>query len=145
MGSEVKLTLSRRVTWGEVDSAGIVFYPHYFRWFDTATHELFRSTGLPLRELERGGITVPILSAGAEFRAPLRYDEEFTIDSRFVDVREKTFRVQHDVSTPDGRRLTEGWELRGWARKGPESIHLEPIPSRERALLRGGSDAAVSP
>lgn len=133
-----EITLSRRVSWGEVDSAGIVFYPNYFQWFDTATHDLFRANGLSLKDLAREGVVVPILSVGAEFKAPLHYDEEFRLRSWFTDLTEKTFRVRHALSSTDGKVLSEGWELRGWARKSPEGIHLEPIPARHRAVLAGG-------
>ncbi len=133
-----EITQSRRVSWGEVDSAGIVFYPNYFQWFDNATHDLFRANGIALKDLAREGVVVPILSAGVEFKAPLHYDEEFRLRSRFADLTEKTFRVRHEVSSPEGKTLSEGWELRGWARLGPEGIHLEPVPARHRAVLEGG-------
>ncbi len=36
-----------RVRFGDVDRAGIAYYPHVFRWFDVAAEELFRAAGLP--------------------------------------------------------------------------------------------------
>ena len=143
MGASFRRT--QRVAWGETDSAGIVFYPNYFRWFDTATHELFRSIGLPLRELEQRGYLVPILSVSAEFRRSLRYDDEFTIDSTVAEVEEKTFRVHHQVRSAEGKSLSEGTELRGWVGKGGDGPHLLPIPAEYRELLaRGGHVAAHS-
>ena len=43
MVNECQLT----VAWGDCDSAGIVFYANYFRWFDEASRRLFVRAGLP--------------------------------------------------------------------------------------------------
>ena len=60
------------IEWGDCDSAGIVFYPNYFRWFDASFHHLLRANGLDPRVLtERYGIIgTPIADAGARFVRP---------------------------------------------------------------------------
>lgn len=42
---------TRSVEWGDCDPAGIVFFPRYFAFFDTGTHELFALAGVPTQEL----------------------------------------------------------------------------------------------
>ena len=39
--------LSHEIAWGDCDDAGIVFYPHFFRWMDTAFHRWLRERGVP--------------------------------------------------------------------------------------------------
>ena len=41
-----------RVNWGDTDMAGIAYYPNFFKWFDIAGHQFFRSAGLPPAQLE---------------------------------------------------------------------------------------------
>ena len=41
------------VQWGDLDSAGVVFYPHFFAWADAGTHQLFRAADLPMDRLLR--------------------------------------------------------------------------------------------
>ena len=36
---------AHRIGWGECDSAGIVHYPYFYRWFDQGTHEVMRKAG----------------------------------------------------------------------------------------------------
>lgn len=40
------------VNWGDTDKAGIVYYPNFFKWFDIAGHQFFRSCDLAPAKLE---------------------------------------------------------------------------------------------
>jgi YbgC/YbaW family acyl-CoA thioester hydrolase len=133
--------LAVKVRWSEADPAGIVFYPRFFEWFDLGTEALFESLGLPWRELfpaERI-VGVPIVETGAHFTAPVRYGDEVRIETTVSDVREKTFRVEHEVSV-GGRRCATGFEVRAWVAQ-PESpggpLAARPIPPRVTARLKG--------
>ena len=97
--------LAVTVRWSEADPAGIVFYPRFFEWFDLGTEALFEAIGLPWRDLfpaERI-VGVPIVETGARFAAPVRYGDLVRIETTVSEVREKTFRVEHEISV-GGRR-----------------------------------------
>ena len=133
--------LAVKVRWSEADPAGIVFYPRFFEWFDLGTEALFESLGLPWRELfpaERI-VGVPIVETGARFAAPVRYGDEVRIETTVSDVREKTFRVEHEVSV-GGRRCATGFEVRAWVAQ-PDSpggpLAARPIPAGIVARLKG--------
>ena len=38
------------VSWAHCDTAGIVFYPNFYIWFDQATEHLFLKTACPTRK-----------------------------------------------------------------------------------------------
>ena len=61
----------RRVEFADCDSAGIVFYPNYYVWFDRAAERLFMSVGLSYHNMEaQHGISVyPFLRAGQNISA----------------------------------------------------------------------------
>ena len=135
--------LAVKVRWSEADPAGIVFYPCFFEWFDLGTEALFEALGLPWRELfpaERIA-GVPIVETGARFTSPVRYGDEVRIETTVSEVREKTFRVEHEVSV-GGRRCATGFEVRAWVAQ-PESpggiLAARPIPAGVAARLRGES------
>ena len=62
---------------------------------------------------------VPIVETGARFASPVRYGDEVRIETTVSEVREKTFRVEHEVSV-GGRRCATGFEVRAWVAQ-PES------------------------
>src|SRR5574341_974625 len=96
----VEHTTSVQVRWSDVDPAGIVYYPRFFQWYDLGSEMLFLALGLPWPETSpRYGIVgVPIVESGSKFVSPARYGDELAIRSRVAWVREKTFRVEHDIA-----------------------------------------------
>lgn len=124
-----------RVQWGETDAAAIVFYPNYYRWFDAATHDLFRVLGYPVSRMLDDAVAVPLVEAQAQFRFPLRYDDEVTLLSRVVEARVRTFRVEHTILRGD-QVCCEGYEERIWVRLLPGGeIEAQAIPDEVRAFI----------
>ena len=117
------------IEWGETDAAGIVFYPNYFRWFDRATHTLFKSIGLPISELTtKYGYAHPIVDSGCRFFSPLRYDDQVRLETTVVEVRERTFKLEHQVFKQD-QLVGSGYEVRAWVKnEGEGKIKAIPIP-----------------
>ena len=65
------LQLDVRIVWGDRDEQGIVFYPKYFHWMDSAFQALLNDAGQSLRAMREGyGIVgIPIVDANARFLA----------------------------------------------------------------------------
>lgn len=127
------------VRWRDADPAGIAFYPRFFEWYDLGTETLFESHGLSWpATFERYGIVgVPIVESGSTFLSPVRHGEVLTIRSSVAWVKDKTFRMEHEISV-DGRLCARGFEVRAWVRRpepagGP--LRAEPIPAAVRAVL----------
>jgi YbgC/YbaW family acyl-CoA thioester hydrolase len=135
--------LAVKVRWSEADPAGIVFYPRFFEWFDLGTEALFESLGLPWPEMFSASqiVGVPIVESGARFASPVRYGDEVRIETTVSEVREKTFRVEHEVSVGP-RHCATGFEVRAWVAR-PEhpggALAARPIPAGVVARLKGES------
>ena len=82
---------------------------------------------------------VPIVESGARFASPVRYGDEVRIETTVSEVREKTFRVEHEVSVGP-RHCATGFEVRAWVAR-PEhpggALAARPIPARIAARLKG--------
>jgi YbgC/YbaW family acyl-CoA thioester hydrolase len=126
------------VEWGDIDAAGIVFYPNYFRWFDHAAHALLRKLDCAPADLLRRGYVVPLIEAASRFLLPVVYGDQLVIESTVVEIRTRAFRLRHQVLRgPDV--VAEGNEVRVWARAGtgsPPTLDLEAIPDDVRARLQ---------
>jgi len=139
----VSHALTVKVRWSEADPAGIVFYPRFFEWFDLGTEALFESLGLPWPEMFSASqiVGVPIVESGARFASPVRYGDEVRIETTVSEVREKTFRVEHEVSVGP-RHCATGFEVRAWVAR-PEhpggALAARPIPAGVVARLKGES------
>jgi 4-hydroxybenzoyl-CoA thioesterase len=132
-----------QVRWGDVDPAGIVFYPRFFEWYDLGCEALFAALGLPWPEAfpKYEIVGVPIVESGSRFVAPARYGDLLTITSRVAWVRDRTFRMEHTIAAGPTICAT-GFEIRAWVARPAspgERLHARPMPADVARRLRGDS------
>ena len=137
----VEHTTPLPVRWGDVDAAGIVFYPRFFEWYDLGCEALFAALGLPWPELfpRHGIVGVPILESGSRFVSPARYGDTLAIRAVVAWVKGKTFRMEYEISA-GGRLCAAGFEVRAWVKppSAPgQSLQAVPIPEAVARRLRG--------
>ncbi|PLR78741.1 acyl-CoA thioesterase [Bacillus sp. V3-13] len=128
-------TIELLVNWGDTDKAGIVYYPNYFKWFDIAGHQFFRSCNLSPQSLEdERNIILPLIDVGCTFEKPVLYDDIITIHTSVIEVNNKTIKLSHQVFKGD-LRSGYGYELRGWVYQSPEGMKAVTIPEDVREIL----------
>jgi 4-hydroxybenzoyl-CoA thioesterase len=102
-----------RVSFGDCDPAGSVFYPHVYAWFDRTFHEWLRrfgGHGALCRSL--GIIGVGVMEAGAQFQRPLREGNVLSLSVSVEHWGRKTLRLAYEGRV-DGEIVFVGTELRG--------------------------------
>ena len=67
--------LEHRVSYGETDAMGVVYYANYLHLFERGRSELIRSLGLSYAVVEERGIFLPVREAACRYLAPARYDD----------------------------------------------------------------------
>jgi 4-hydroxybenzoyl-CoA thioesterase len=133
---------NRTIMFSDCDNAQMVFYPNYFQWFDRATQNMFNEVGLVWSKMwpDYNIAGVPLVDAQASFNAPLRMDDEITIDSWVEDWTGKVGTLRHNICKGEHVHV-QGTEKRVWAIKAPErpkGISAESIPREVLDLLCGG-------
>jgi 4-hydroxybenzoyl-CoA thioesterase len=120
----MKSTFIVPVEFGDTDPATIVFYPHFFRWFDASAWRLFAKVGLTLDVLqdEFGLIGLPIAEARSKFITPARLGDTLEITSYVTNWKRKSFDVVHEVLN-GGVLCAEGVETRVCARYKEDDSH----------------------
>lgn len=68
-----------RVRYAETDKMGVVYYANYFVWFEVARADLLRSLGWSYREMERAGVSLPVIEAQCQYHRSVRYDDEIDV------------------------------------------------------------------
>ena len=88
-----RFTTELTVQWGDVDLAGVVYYPHFFRYFSIAETEFYRSLGPTMLEIEDGQeIRLPRVDAGCKFLNPAHFGDNLTISLEIACIGEKTIK-----------------------------------------------------
>ena len=119
---------AHRVSYGETDTMGVLYYAEYMHIFERARSELIRSRGMSYRQVEERGLYLPVREAQCRYRAPARYDDltyvhawisdwgraSVTFTYEFFAEDKKTFlaagMTQHACVGKDGRPVpVPGW------------------------------------
>jgi 4-hydroxybenzoyl-CoA thioesterase len=124
------------IQFGDCDPAGIVFYPNFLRWMDSASLHFFAACGVPpWRETERtrGIVGTPLLEVNVRFIRAATYPERIEIHTFVEAWRAKVFVHHHTIKRGD-QVLCEGRETRTFVKREDGRIRSIPIPADIRAL-----------
>ena len=81
-------TITVRVRYAETDQMGIVYHSNYFIWFEMGRVECLRQLGFDYKQMEIiDDCHLPVVEATCRYKAPARYDEVLTIETRIVALR----------------------------------------------------------
>ena len=115
------------VTFGDCDPAGIVFFPNFSRWMDTASLSFFMQCGVPpWRELERtrGIVGTPLLEINTKFMKSATYGETLVVATHVEEWRAKVVVQLHRITRAraDGGQdlICEGREVRAFVTRDPQ-------------------------
>lgn len=95
-GMEHRFTYRRRVEFADTDVAGIMHFSNFYRFMEVAEHAFYRSLGFsvhPFQKQEEGDephVGWPRVHASADFRLPLKFEEEVEIELLVEEIRNKT-------------------------------------------------------
>lgn len=68
-----------RVSYGETDAMGVVYYANYLHWFEQARSQFIREGGMSYAEVERRGVFLPVREAWCRYRKPATFDQEIAV------------------------------------------------------------------
>lgn len=86
-----------RVRYAETDRMGVVYYANYLVWFEVGRTEWLRTTGWSYREMEKDGISLPVIEVQCEYLQPARYDDEIEIRTRAAILTPVRIRFDYEV------------------------------------------------
>ncbi len=67
--------VGHRISYGETDAMGIVYYAEYLHIFERARDAYIRVSGLSYTEVEARGIYLPVREVQCRYRSPARFDD----------------------------------------------------------------------
>jgi YbgC/YbaW family acyl-CoA thioester hydrolase len=130
---------ARRVQFAETDLAGLVHFTHFFRYMEEAEHALWRAAGM---SIAKAGETTgwPRLAAAFDFKAPLRFEDEFDVLVRIADVSRRTLQYEFTLMQSDVL-IGRGTITTGLVSKASgEPLKLLELPQDVVARLRSAAE-----
>ncbi len=122
-----------RVRYAETDQMGVVYYANYLVWFEVGRTDWLRQTDWTYRDMERDGVSLPVIEAHCEYRQPARYDDEITVATLATLVSPVRLRFDYEV-TRDGHETVaaSGYTVHAAMNASGKPCRL---PSRVREML----------
>jgi acyl-CoA thioester hydrolase len=129
-----RFTTEITVQWGDVDLAGVVYFPHFFRYVDIAEAEFYNSLGPTVLELEESlGIRLPRVEATCRFLKPARFGDRLSVTLEIERLSTKTVRYLFGVRRGN-EAIAEGHLV--IASVSIADFKAIPLPQKLRELLR---------
>jgi len=95
------------VRFGDIDHAGIVYYPRFFNYVHMAFEDFFREgLGLPFDEIiDKRGIGFPIVHAESDFMKFLKYGDRIRVEVYLLRAGRTSLSFGFDVIREEGNIL----------------------------------------
>jgi len=94
-----------RVIYGDTDKMGVAYHANYLRWFEIGRSEMFRSLGLPYKDIEAKGVFMPISEVYCKFLAPARYDDLIVIETTLDPGVKGSMKLDYRILNQDNEQL----------------------------------------
>jgi acyl-CoA thioester hydrolase len=78
-------TWKTRIRYAETDQMGYCYYGNYAVFFEMGRVEALRSIGIRYRDLEDEGIKLPVAHLDIQYKKPVRYDDEITVETTITE------------------------------------------------------------
>jgi len=129
------MTYKRRVEFAETDAAGMVHFSVFFRYMEEAEHAAWRAAGLDIFERHQEQ-SWPRISARFDFKAPLRFQDEFEVRTEMGAVTRSTIQWAH-VLMRGKTVIGNGTVTAVCVKKNPDgTMKSAPIPEEIVSRLR---------
>jgi YbgC/YbaW family acyl-CoA thioester hydrolase len=106
--------IEKKISWGDLDSLCIVFYPKYYEWMDGCTHLYFEKIGLDLVRLwHERKLIFSLVSTSCDYFRPGRYHQEIVVETVMEKLEKKTVTMGHTIMDKhSGKIMVKGLEKR---------------------------------
>ncbi len=77
-----------KICFGDIDNAGIVYYPHFMHYFHLTMEEFFiGEMGIDYSDvLHKRDVSLPTVHLETDFRRRLRYGDQINIEIRVINI-----------------------------------------------------------
>lgn len=101
-------TYTRQVQYYETDKMMVVHHSNYIRYFEEARSNFMKQIGCDIRNIESNGIVIPNVDAYARYIKPMKFFDEFTVETKLVRFNGVSFEFEYKITLQDGAVAATG-------------------------------------
>ena len=108
MTSKRTVSVELEVPFHDVDSIGVVWHGHYYKYLEIARTALFRSCALDAPDFLAMGLGLVVIETFCRHMHPLRYGDRIRVDTWFKDVENRLCVGYEIIKISSGKRVARG-------------------------------------
>ena len=99
---------SLRVRYGETDRMGYSYYGNYAEYYEVGRVEALRALGWNYKEMEDGGILLPVYTFSIKYFKPAFYDDLLLIKTTIKEMPSTRLCFDYEMYNSKGEKINEG-------------------------------------
>lgn len=118
-----------KIYYKDVDQMGIVYYARYFEIFEMARTELLYSIGASVKNIEKNGTFLPVVSATCNYKKPASFEQSLLVKTQISSLPRARLKIEYKILCEDNMYLiadgetTHGFvDKKGKPRRPPEFL-----------------------
>lgn len=97
---------------------GIVYYAHYFEYFEAARTELLRQIGLEVRQIEQSGYFLPVLESYCSYLNGARFDDVIDVIASIEEIPKFKLKIKYSIKLAGSeQKIVEGYTTHVFTRQ----------------------------
>ena len=124
-----------RVRYADTDKMGFAYYGNYPKYYEVARVEAFRALKYPYKEMEDGGVGMPVLDLAVKYHRPAKYDDLLTVKVIVPEMPRARIKFLYEVTNEAGELINTGETILAFMQlatgrpvKMPERLREEIAP-----------------
>ena len=96
------------VRYYETDLMGIVHHSNYIRYFECGRSEALANLGLPIHQIEKLGIMMPVVSVNCDYKLPAKLGDRLRVVSTVNEIPKARMVIETVIYNQDGQTVCSG-------------------------------------
>ncbi|MEM6644240.1 MAG: thioesterase family protein [Bacteroidota bacterium] len=94
--------------YADTDKMGFAYYGNYPKFYEIARVEAFRALQYSYREMEDGGVGMPVLNLAVDYHKPAKYDDLLTIEVLIPEMPRARILFHYKITNEAGDLINTG-------------------------------------
>ena len=120
------ITIPYEIPFHDVDSFGIVWHGHYYKYFELARTALYRSLGFDIEDMNNMGFVFPVIESHCRYSSALKYGQPVNIGAKF-SAWDHYIQIQYRISEAGSdQRIASGHTKQAVCDKSGQMLTVVP-------------------
>ncbi|MDX1543950.1 MAG: thioesterase family protein [Christiangramia sp.] len=123
--SVLKSSLKMRVRFHECDPLQIVWHGNYLKYFEEGREDFGKKHKISYLDAKENGFAMPVVKSVCEHKLPLKYGDEFEVETSFVNAEAAKLIFQYKIFS-SGKLICTGETIQVFTDKNSELVLNNP-------------------